>query len=264
MLKVIKELKKQISFYRLVILLSLFVLFLSPFLLKNEIVDASAGQRVFRVTEEEKKELQEMVADILEKTERVMELVAQQEKEREHTLIKTIPVASPVEDYYVSGAIFYGKNNDPEAVKEIQRFLNDYEGENLPITGFYGELTLEAVKRFQEKYAEAILHPWGITQPTGVVHTTTRNKMNSIKAGSTVVTQETVVIRETEEESIEEEEVIWGVPGEELVAEEQIFGKEERGKLLEWILVVIGVLGIIIVVYNIRYFKETDSSFTTK
>jgi len=67
-------------------------------------------------------------------------------------------------------------------VEELQKCLaNDPEiypgGE---ITGFFGNLTKEAVIRFQEKYKEEILDPWGFEKGTGMVSKTTREKLNKI------------------------------------------------------------------------------------
>jgi len=47
-------------------------------------------------------------------------------------------------------------------------------------TSFFGPLTKAAVIRFQEKYAESILSPWGFASGTGFVGRTTKQKLNSI------------------------------------------------------------------------------------
>jgi ABC-type transport system substrate-binding protein len=48
------------------------------------------------------------------------------------------------------------------------------------VTGNFGPKTKEAVNRFQEKYYEDILAPWGFTEGTGLVSRTTRSKLNEV------------------------------------------------------------------------------------
>jgi len=67
-------------------------------------------------------------------------------------------------------------------VEELQRCLSQ-EPEVYPeakITGFFGPETKEAVIRFQEKYYQDILKPWGLKSGTGIVWKTTRPKLNEI------------------------------------------------------------------------------------
>jgi len=70
-------------------------------------------------------------------------------------------------------------------VKCLQEFLKSQGPEIYPeglVTGYFGPLTLRAVKRFQQKYWQEILAPWGLTQnqPTGLVGPTTRAKINQL------------------------------------------------------------------------------------
>jgi len=70
-------------------------------------------------------------------------------------------------------------------VKCLQEFLKSQGPEIYPeglVTGYFGPLTLSAVKRFQQKYWQEILAPWGLTQnqPTGFVGSTTRAKINQL------------------------------------------------------------------------------------
>ncbi len=73
-----------------------------------------------------------------------------------------------------------GQQNDE--VKKLQEFLAA-DKEIYPegfITGFFGELTENAVKRFQEKYAGEILTPLGLRKGTGFFGPRTREKINSL------------------------------------------------------------------------------------
>jgi len=67
-------------------------------------------------------------------------------------------------------------------VEELQKCLAKFsdiypEGK---ITGYFGEKTKSAVIRFQEKYKEEILTPWGFNKGTGIVSKTTRKKLNEV------------------------------------------------------------------------------------
>lgn len=73
-------------------------------------------------------------------------------------------------------------NSKGTEVQELQRCLAKFpdvypEGE---ISGYFGRKTEEAVKKFQEKYGEEILKPWGFSQGTGLVSKTTRQKLNEV------------------------------------------------------------------------------------
>lgn len=68
--------------------------------------------------------------------------------------------------------------NDVKALQELLIKEGVYpEGK---ITGFFGNLTKQAVIRFQEKYADEILKPAGLTKGTGGVGPATRKKMNEL------------------------------------------------------------------------------------
>jgi hypothetical protein len=76
-------------------------------------------------------------------------------------------------------SIQLGANNDPEEVKKLQTFLNDFENESLVVDGLYKTEDFEAVKRFQTTHS-SILSFWNLSTPTGLVYISTRNKINSI------------------------------------------------------------------------------------
>jgi hypothetical protein len=83
-------------------------------------------------------------------------------------------------DILISDYMRRGRANNPEQVRLLQTFLNGEMSSNLPVTGFFGLLTENAVKAFQTKYAADILTPWGLTQPTGFVYKTTLRRINLI------------------------------------------------------------------------------------
>ena len=79
-----------------------------------------------------------------------------------------------------------GEQNDGEQVKKLQTFLNTHMDANLPVTGVFGPMTFEAVKKFQIKYASEVLAPWlpfGLANAetaTGYVYKTTQFKINKL------------------------------------------------------------------------------------
>lgn len=89
-------------------------------------------------------------------------------------------------DAYLTEFIKFGGDNDASQVVRLQRVLRDFEGESgINTDGVYDEATLAAVHRFQTKYADDILTPWGINQSTGFVFLTTRKKVNEVYCRNT-------------------------------------------------------------------------------
>lgn len=74
-----------------------------------------------------------------------------------------------------------GMFNQPEDVNRLIAFLNAEQGENLKLDGTYDEDDIQAVKRFQLRYSEDILAPWGISQPNGRVSKLTLQKINALR-----------------------------------------------------------------------------------
>jgi sugar lactone lactonase YvrE len=107
-------------------------------------------------------------------------------------------------------------NNNPLDVLKLQTFLNDnnftistsgpgsYENE----TYFYGTKTTDAVKRFQEAYADEILTAVGKVEGTGIFANYTRKKVNDLLNHGCVTVFESYAITTEEEEEIVEEEVV--------------------------------------------------------
>jgi len=79
---------------------------------------------------------------------------------------------------YLRDYIYDGNDNKPEEVKKLQSFLNDKESAGLTESGIYDAKTKSAVMKFQEKYKDEILGPWGFEKPTGYVGRTTVIKIN--------------------------------------------------------------------------------------
>lgn len=76
------------------------------------------------------------------------------------------------------GTMYLGDQNDEVAF--LQKCLA-YEGLFLgKATGYFGGLTLKAVKDFQRKYYSEILAPGGLTEPTGLVGSYTVKKLNQL------------------------------------------------------------------------------------
>ncbi len=74
-------------------------------------------------------------------------------------------------------------DNNPSEVEKLQIFLRYFEGFDIPISRIYDEATHRAVQEFQLRYADDILEPWGITEPTDYVFITTTIKINKLFCG---------------------------------------------------------------------------------
>jgi len=93
----------------------------------------------------------------------------------------TSPSLPKISCTQISKNLSYGMQG--EEIKCLQEFLKSQGPEIYPeglITGYFGKLTLSAVKRFQQKYSKEILAPLGLTQPTGFVGPSTRAKINQL------------------------------------------------------------------------------------
>ncbi len=88
------------------------------------------------------------------------------------------------EQQYLTVNITPQRKNNPADVIKLQKFLNEFQGETLVLTGQYDRYTQEAVNRFQLIFEAQILTPWGLKQPTGNVGVLTRAKINNIVYGT--------------------------------------------------------------------------------
>jgi len=85
----------------------------------------------------------------------------------------------------ISSNLYFGMSNN-SSVTCLQEFLKNQGTDIYPeglVTGNFGNLTKQAVIRFQEKYASDILAPAGFLSGTGYVGQFTRNKINQILNG---------------------------------------------------------------------------------
>lgn len=90
---------------------------------------------------------------------------------------------------YLRDYLKLGIKNDPEQVKLLQVFLNETIDAKLPVTGFFGNLTKNWVKKFQKQYHREIIQPWldagykgsDINEGTGYVYKTTKRYINLMK-----------------------------------------------------------------------------------
>ena len=71
-----------------------------------------------------------------------------------------------------------GKVNNKAEVIRLQAFLNKNLNLKLKVDGVFGSQTEAAVKKFQLKYKDSTLTPWGLKLPTGYVFKTTQRQLN--------------------------------------------------------------------------------------
>lgn len=76
--------------------------------------------------------------------------------------------------------VAYGRTN--EQIRLLQELLNKEVNAGLPLTGYFGPMTQEALKQFQLKYKEEVLTPLGLASPTGVFGPATRAKVQDLMA----------------------------------------------------------------------------------
>lgn len=71
--------------------------------------------------------------------------------------------------------------NRADQVTKLQEFLVKHGYGTFTPTGFFGPLTEGGVKAFQAAYAQNVLAPWGLSQPTGLAYLTTLRQLNVLE-----------------------------------------------------------------------------------
>lgn len=97
--------------------------------------------------------------------------------------------AGPACGEHITSYMRMGKKNDPEEVKKLQTFLNTVMDANIPVTGFFGPMTHNWVKKFQKQFYGEIIRPWenagfsgaDLQEGTGFVYKTTKRWINIMK-----------------------------------------------------------------------------------
>jgi hypothetical protein len=98
------------------------------------------------------------------------------------SVVQAVPVKQITScEPYLKTYLGCGFGDDRNEVVKLQKFLRDYEGYDIKVTGVYDNVTFNTVRKFQEKYSLQVLkESWGITCSTGCVYITTRAKINDI------------------------------------------------------------------------------------
>lgn len=96
----------------------------------------------------------------------------------------TTQTAGSCMNRFTSYAMTDGGNASPEAIIDIQRFLNQEVDAGLEINGIYDENTIIAVRVFQVLHSDEVLTPWGISEPTGNFYLTTARAANMINCSN--------------------------------------------------------------------------------
>jgi hypothetical protein len=119
-------------------------------------------------------------SDALEKTTVSSDSVAAAEP-----IVATSDTCTP----YLTEYLGKGRNNSVDQVILLQKFLNDTLGTHIPVTGYFGSQTLDAVKNFQTAHASSVLQPWidaghrdvSLSEGTGYVYVTTLATINDMQ-----------------------------------------------------------------------------------
>ncbi len=82
---------------------------------------------------------------------------------------------------YVDKFLRLGYRNNKDAVKKLQKFLNDFMKAGLKEDGNFGKGTEKAVRKFQTARYQNVIAPWkNLKGPTGIFYQTTQTEVNNI------------------------------------------------------------------------------------
>ncbi len=92
------------------------------------------------------------------------------------------PYAEIPSNFRFEKPLYVGSSNDE--VRYLQIILKSevprYYPQETPTSGYFGSVTFNAVKYFQEKYKREILEPQGLQEATGYIDELTRTKLNDL------------------------------------------------------------------------------------
>ena len=115
----------------------------------------------------------EVVKTVIVKEKEIVEVVPVVTKK----VIKKKFTCSP----YLSGIISLGKRNSTNEVAKLEKFLNEFEGENVAVNGVYSSTDRKAVIRMQDKYSkDGKALGYKTKSSDGVVGPKTRLKINEL------------------------------------------------------------------------------------
>ncbi len=102
-----------------------------------------------------------------------------------NTVSSTTPLVNSCEPL-IKYPVVLGKDNLPQDVYNLTLFLNTYEGEKLVLDTVYDIFDQAAVNRFQKKYWNEIIAPFGGKTVTGTVGKYTKGKINVMSCAKMV------------------------------------------------------------------------------
>lgn len=85
---------------------------------------------------------------------------------------------------YLTTYMKIGAQNDAEEVTKLQQFMQTHMKSTLTVNGVFDLQTEIAVRKFQQRYADEILTPWGLLRDSGIVYYTTQKKINEIQCNN--------------------------------------------------------------------------------